>query len=451
MDAFLILTAAVMACLLPWVIGQRFGVIALVSPMHLLAYFCGFGFLAKVIAYCFAPELAFYPAYTRQSWALLGGAVYLTGFVVMLCLGYLAAVRPFPKAEARAVRRQTAAKLRGLWPLAALACLIAYLTLAELLAARGFSGLSWDALQALNQSKQVAVNAVGVGATFAGLKSLFVLPKLAFVLVLARAVSLREPAMMALAVALGSVLLGVALVSADRFELVELALMSVASVALFGGRIGALGHLCALASLLGLCLIAAVMTGLRGSDAGLWQQILGSTYFLDINIAAIVTDRVSPAIYLGGDSYSWWTFGWVPRALWPDKPAIDLGVMLKRDVLGVPTGGAFNVTGPGEAFLNFGWAGVCVGFVLGWMYRKAEVWLLWPSGRAARQLRVVYYPLILMPFVQTSLQSSFSAFVVGAVAQVLLISAMLWLWRVRWPVLCHLPSRAALREVIDAG
>ncbi|MEO1638562.1 MAG: O-antigen polymerase [Pseudomonadota bacterium] len=445
METLLVLLIAAFCTVLPFLIGQRYGVIGLASPMHVLAYFCGFGFLAKAVAYTILPDLAFYPAHTESPWALLAGALYLSCFILLMCFGYLAAARPFPKASAVRANRCVARHFTGLWMLTCLACAVAVLTLGQPLAARGITGVSLDALRALNSAKQIDVNAAGVGATLAGLKTLFILPKLAFAIVFARATVLKEPTTIALALFLAMVLVGIALVSGDRFELVELMLITAATHALFGGHLRRSAVLWGGFGFAVLCAISAYMTALRGSDGALWQQIVGSTYFLDINIAAIVTDRVAPAMYLGGESYGWWTFGWVPRAIWPDKPAIDLGVMLKRDVLGIPTGGAFNVTGPGEAFLNFGWAGVCVGFLLGWIYRKAEVFLLRPVG-AMQGARAIYYPLILLPFVQGSLQSSFSAFVVGAVAQAAVILAVLWVWAPRF-----VPVRRPVQGIAHAS
>jgi hypothetical protein len=169
------------------------------------------------------------------------------------------------------------------------------------------------------------------------------------------------------------------------------------------------------------------------------HQIVGSTYFLDFNASVMVTQRVTPVMYLLGDSYTWWSFGWVPRAVWIDKPAIDLGVFFKRDVMGIETGGAFNVTGPGEAFINFGWFGMAVGVALGWIYRRGEVLLLSAQG-ALRHASFVAYPLLFYPFVQATLQSSFSAFIVGAAAQTVLIMAMIVLFVPRYrPVFSTLP------------
>ena len=104
--------------------------------------------------------------------------------------------------------------------------------------------------------------------------------------------------------------------------------------------------------------------------------------------------------------------------------------------MGVVTGGAFNVTGPGEAFINFGWGGLGVAPLLGWLFRKGEAFLLDPR-HTARWGTAFLYPVLFYPFVQACLQSSFSAFVVAALVQLFLIMAVIALFfrPLRWRVL----------------
>ncbi len=413
---------AAFCTVLPFWMGQRYGVVRLVSPMHLLCYFCLFGFLVKVAVYAQTPDFAFYRRYVDTPGAELRGALYLVSFILLMCLGYRCAVRPTrPAFDAARTIAGGAVRVRWLF---FLAFAVAGLTALMLLRSRGASGLSLDVLRGLNNAKQINVNTDGVGATMAGLKTFFIVPKFAFVLLLAQGLVLRHGRLLVQAAILAALLVFIALISGDRFELVELMVFAFATYVLVGGRIGAKVWIAGLVVGAGVLLMSAYMTTLRGHNAGLIEQIVGSTYFLDINAAVMVTDRVTPQMYLLGDSYSWWSFGWIPRAIWVDKPAIDLGVFFKRDVMDGPTGGAFNVTGPGEAFINFGWAGMWVGFALGWVYRKVEVALL--SVRLGlRHGAFLLYPLLFYPFVQATLQSSFSAFIVGAAAQAVLILALI--------------------------
>ena len=355
-----------------------------------------------------------------------------------MCLGYRCAVRPFDQGAAIQEARIVAGGLVRQGWLFAGAFAVAGLTFTLLLQARGISLFSADLLSAFNQDKQINVNSDGVGATLAGIKTLFVVPKFAFVLLLAQGVVWRAWWLLAQALILALLLVGVALISGDRFELVELLVFGSTTYLMLGGQVGLRALAGIVAASAAVLLLSAYMTALRGTDAGLLYQIVGSTYFLDINASVMVTDQVKPEAYLLGETYGWRTFGWVPRAVWMDKPAIDLGVFLKRDVMQAMTGGACNVTGPGEAFMNFGWAGALVGFVLGWVYRRVEVLLL--SARAGLRCAGFYfYPLILYPFVQATLHSSFSGFIVGASAQAVLIFAMIAVFVPRYQI------RAAFR------
>ena len=424
METVLIVALAFLCTVTPLWLGARYGVVGLVSPMHLLGYFCLFGFLVKVAVFGFVPNYAFYARYVDTPGALMKGSLYLSAFIMLLCLGYRCAVRPIRTDLCVNAARGIAANVTHRGLLFCLAFGVAALTLMLLLQARGASALSVDVLSKLNTDKQINVNADGVGATLAGIKTFFIVPKVAFVLLLAQGIVLRNRWLFVQAAVLAVLLVFIALVSGDRFELVEMLVFGAATYVILGGRLRLQTWCVTIAAAMIVLALSAYMTALRGNDAGLLHQIVGSTYFLDINASVMVTDRVTPDMLLLGESYSWWSFGWIPRAIWVDKPAIDLGVFFKQDVMGVMTGGAFNVTGPGEAFINFGWAGVLVGFALGWIYRRGEEALL-NAQNTLRYAAFLLYPLILYPFIQASLQSSFSGFIVGAAAQLILIAAMI--------------------------
>ncbi len=439
METVLIVLLGCVCTLLPCWMGQAYGVVRLVSPMHLLSYFCFFGFLLKVVVYAFAPQFAFYRRFVDNPWGDQLGAIYLSLFILMMCLGYRVACKSSCRADSVAAARTVAGGIGRQGLLFVSALMVALATIIVILRARGVAGLDLGVLTGLNTAKQINVNAAGVGATLAGIKTFFIVPKFAFVLLLTNGIATGRRSTMVQTATLGALLVLIALVSGDRFELVELMVFALATHMILGGqivwRMGILAVFC-IAILAGF---SAYMTQLRlgTSDATTGQaliaQIVGSTYFLDINAAIMVTDRVTPAMFLLGESYTWWTFGWVPRAVWIDKPAIDLGVFFKREVMQVYTGRAFNVTGPGEAFINFGWVGVAVGFALGWFYRVGEAVLLSPFG-AIRYGAFLLYPTLFYPFIQATLQSSFSAFIVGAAAQLVLIMMMIAVFVTRYAV-----------------
>jgi hypothetical protein len=426
---------ATLCTLLPFWIAARQGLVAWVSPLHLLGYFCALGFWVKALAYAAAPDLAFYARFDPAPGAALVGAMYLGGFVVLICLGYLLACRPQPAAARILAARGVAAGVQHMGVLAGIALAVTAVTILLILRTRGAALGEAGVIEALNRSKQINVNADGVGATLAGIKTLFVIPKFAFVLCLAQTIVQPRPVLVVTTVVLAGTLAGIALVSGDRFELVELAVYALATYAILGGRMGWRQGVLGLACVTGIVMLSAHMTQMRlgAEGATILRQIIGSTYFLDFNVAVMVTGHVEPAQMLLGQSYGWWVFGWVPRDVWSDKPAIDLGVYFKREVMGLTTGGAFNVTGPGEAFINFGWAGLAVAPVLGWAFRVGEAFLL-DARHTARTGSAFLYPLLFYPFVQACLQSSFSAFVVGAAAQLALILLLrpLFIRRLRW-------------------
>ncbi len=424
MENFLIIALAAIATATPFYMGQRYGSVALVSPMHLLCYFSAFGFLTKVVVYTFVPEWAFYSRFVVTSGANLKGALYLTTFIMLICAGYRCAVQA---GDGPAAIRENRSLVSGLqrhnW-LFALSFMIAGLTLVLMMRARGVSGLTLDLLETLNTDKQINVDAAGNGATLAGIKTFFVVPKCAFVLLFANGLVRRNGMVLAQSALIAGLLVCIALVSGDRFEMVELFAYGTITYLLIGGAVALRSLVVAFLAALTVLVVSAYMTALRGTEAGLLHQIVGSTYFLDFNASVMVTDRVTPQMLLWGESYVWWSFGWFPRAYWPDKPAIDLGVFFKREVMGLVSGGAFNVTGPGEAYINFGRAGVVAGFILGVVYRRVEVALLCATN-TLRFGSFALYPLLLYPFVQATLQSSFSAFIVGAAAQYILIALVI--------------------------
>ncbi|WP_296433162.1 oligosaccharide repeat unit polymerase [Yoonia sp.] len=420
MENLLIVALACMVTALPFWLGGRYGAVPLVSPMHLLSYFCAFGFLVKAVVYAFAPEWSFYSRFIDTPGADLKGALYLGTFILLMCAGYRVGVHASDRpAAVREIRLIASGLQRHNWLFAA-SFMIAGLTLVLMLRARGVSGISADLLETLNTDKQINVDAAGNGATLAGIKTLFIVPKCAFVLLFANGIVLRNAMVLAQSALIAALVVCIALVSGDRFELVELFAFGAITYLLVGGPVRLRSLFVAFIAATTVLLFSAYMTALRGNDAGLLHQVVGSTYFLDFNAAVMVTDRVAPQMYLWGGSYTWWGFGWFPRAFWPDKPAIDLGVFFKREVMGLMTGGAFNVTGPGEAYINFGPAGAVVGFALGWVYRRAEIAVLCAQN-TLRFASFALYPLLFYPFVQGTLQSSFSAFIVGAVAQLALI------------------------------
>lgn len=449
MISLLHLFLAISCVAMPWAVARRVGMIRYFSPLHLVAWFAGFGILLKTISYTVNPALAFYPRFAPTPGADMLGLIYLTLFIAALCLGYVTMCKGALPSHNPAVSRLVSATLRRRWLVISIAIVVSLSVVTMLLRARGVSHVSLRVIADLNSSKQIAVNDAGVGQTMAGLKMAFIVPKLVFVMCLAHAVASENKVSILVTTLLTCLMIGIGVITGDRFEMIELLLYGLITWVILNGGFSARAALVFGVALIALLCVGAIMTDLRlaanqgialGATAErLFKQIVGSTYFLDLNTAVIVVDRVSADQALWGESYFWWTFGWVPRALWDAKPATDLGVYFKRDILGVATGGAFNVSGPGEAFINFRWAGVCVGFALGACYRWLEELTL-RAQPSARYAAFLLYPLFVYPFVQATLQSSFSAHLVAAVVQLVLALPVIWLCLTRFSLTTQNPS-----------
>lgn len=171
----------------------------------------------------------------------------------------------------------------------------------------------------------------------------------------------------------------------------------------------------------------ALISYLRGSDTSsielsgvdynneLLGPILESTYFTDINILASIIERMENLRFMSGDSYLMFFIGLIPRAFWPGKPAISLGIFVKSQILQRSgTLGGIPPTMPGEAFINFGWYGLGIGLIYGYLLRKLEV-LLFRGKLALRSIGIYMYSLWIIPLTWSLMQSSFAITMNGVV------------------------------------
>lgn len=89
--------------------------------------------------------------------------------------------------------------------------------------------------------------------------------------------------------------------------------------------------------------------------------------------------------FLHGETLEYLAFAFVPRVVWPEKPAIAKGAWfaLRIGQANVTRSGqivnSINMTIPGELYLNFGWLGVFVGlFFFGWfialLWSRTDFW-----------------------------------------------------------------------------
>lgn len=437
------LIVLVLACVcvaLPLLLAQRYGMVRLVSPLHFVAYFAFFGIFVKAVYSEVLGGPLFLDRYGVTDAAVLSGTVFATLFVAMICLGYVLAISGRRPRTALAQDAVVAAlRLTRPWLLAAAAVGVFLLVTSLFLAARGFGGLaaafSLDTFDALNTARIARIEGVeGYGRSFAGLKALYIVPTLALVVFLTRhAVTGRASDRLLVGLSLALCIVA-ALLQGGRFALVDLAVAYVFVFAVLGRRLGWGLMLKGSAGLAGLLALFVAMTTMRatkgapsGSDLDVLaalDQLVSSTYFLDLNMPVLILSLSDPADRLLGSSYVSWLYGWVPRSIWLDKPPVTLGPYVKQVVLGQRgTLGGINPTGPGEAILNFGWLGVFVGAALGVAYRRIEEFLL--AQRRLVNGGLWFYPLLFYPFIQSTLQSSFSAAVVTLAAQFVVVWLLL--------------------------
>ena len=153
----------------------------------------------------------------------------------------------------------------------------------------------------------------------------------------------------------------------------------------------------------------------------LLEPILESTYFTDINILGSIMERMKyrNIDFLMGQSYFSVIYGFIPRFLWSDKPAISLGIFIKNEVFGLRGSlGGIPPTMPGEAFINFGWWGLIVPFIYGFVLRKFEYLVL---NKFAKSIGLYLYSLLIFPLAWSLMQSSFAITINGIVSSALLL------------------------------
>ena len=112
-------------------------------------------------------------------------------------------------------------------------------------------------------------------------------------------------------------------------------------------------------------------------------------------------------------------------ALFPDfygrnKPAISLGIFVKNEIFGLRgTFGGIPPTMPGEAFINFGWWGLIIPFIYGFILRKFEYLVL--SNHLKTTLGLYLYSLLIFPLSWSLMQSSFAIIINSVVSSLILI------------------------------
>lgn len=431
---FLIAAATV---LVPALLGSKYGLVRYVSPLQVVALMAFLGVFVKAVAYIFTPEQLFISRFYIDKGTVQLGYVFVFLFCLAISLGYIGVASRYRGAVVDCVLLSTLAVKTTNKALLLCLALVTFLAVAKsLFVAYGIGDLtelfSVSAVNQLNAQKLIADDTTrGFGRTLSFNKFFLVVVYSALALYFALFAIERTFTNLLFVCAAALLSVYAAMLTGSRNTLIQLFLMLFGIWVLLGKpvnlaasvKFGCLG--------VGIVVSFWVMTVFReyGADTSgfvvefseTFRPMIESTYFMDVNTAAIFIEKVDSNDLLFGQSYFRWLYGWVPRDLWPGKPAVSLGYYVKTEVLEMQSGlGGVNVTGPGEALLNFGWLGVLCGIGLGALYRLIEEVLLGNGGRL-KKVGLWVYPVSAMPFFIGSLQSSFSATLVTSVANVFIV------------------------------
>ena len=429
MTEILILLCAILVTLAPWVTAEKYGVVSLMSPLHIVAYMAFMGIFVKTIAYAIDPQAAFMTGFLNSEGPVLLGYIFVTLFIIATCIGYVAGASRNSRADIGRIQfdaQQAVRQIRRDWTLLWLALgITGGVTILYLVLRGSFEAyeslVSVETLHGVNRQRITQIEGVeGLGASFSALRSLYGFTMVAFFVYFSQFVSLTRPPATLLKLCLVSVaVLIIVLSSGSRIAILAIAMQLFCVYMLLGGRVNSKLISSVAIGFVAMALLFYLLTALRAStssdlvstDVGLGivlEHIVYSSYFLDINMPAILIDRATSDDMYFGASYLYWAFGWIPRELWPDKPAVSIGPDIKAMILGFRVGlGGWNPTGPGEAYMNFGWAGPVVGFALGYGFRKLEEFFIL-GGRIKSYGGLWFYPFVVIPLVLGTMQSSFS-------------------------------------------
>lgn len=425
---------AILCAGIPFFVGQRMGLMRFASPMHVVAYLAFLGFTVKSIVFAFAPDLAFYSGFFVTDEDIGWGYFYLTTFIVAMCIGYALFANKQRHVPAEDVtdftgRIRTPALILALGIISAIVTTYIYFYLRDIGQIDADSSL--DTLRQLNAGKVTAIaGRQDFGNSFAIVKLLYVIPATAFALLLFRYMEYRDQRSLLYILIMIGVLILAAIIKGNRRDLLDMMLIALGVFSLSGTKVIRRAVIAGIVASPLILVTFSFMSNLRDRDVNLEQDelvsveslrpIVSSTYFLDINIPLLIRAYTRDDQMLNGVSYLNWTYAWIPRAIWPEKPAVDIGPYIKQDILGFRGTGGFNATAAGEAFLNFGWFGIVIGALLGLMLRKIEELLLsrrWLVQRVGGLIYVVAF----LTGMQSLLQSSFSAAMVSMAAQAVVV------------------------------
>lgn len=178
-----------------------------------------------------------------------------------------------------------------------------------------------------------------------------------------------------------------------------------------------------------------------GVLVGVFDGITGSGNFFPIARSGVIVDRVPERLdFQNGSTYLAILAAPIPRRIWPEKPIIAVGRIVRYEIWwDWAAAGGYPPGIVGEAFMNFGWVGVVVvpallGFVVRLWYNS----LLPGLGKSKSVL--VLYAMMIWPVGQQMVQLNFSLALVNALTAAIVTLAGLGIMRLMYRP-ANLPGR----------
>lgn len=142
------------------------------------------------------------------------------------------------------------------------------------------------------------------------------------------------------------------------------------------------------------------------------------------NAIVMIPWRVPSQVdYQIGSTFYPLLIGWIPRAIWPNKPILSQGAFMHNVIIGASTQSNVGLTSIGDFYLNFGLSGVLIGmFLLGVIIRT--IFLYGQSFTKSTMYLSLFY-FMLYPQLLFSLQSSVATGLLGTVRIVMLTAVLI--------------------------